>query len=92
MIDFEGWPTTAAGLIAALAAGIRTDRLLRLYVRNRMATNSEQRRRAHSALQTKSLVRLAGRRLTTIRVIERNADGYRSIEINGSDRPDRRTA
>jgi hypothetical protein len=89
MDEVGGWLAAAA---AVLAVGVGADRLLRAYLAQRTLLQLERQRAKREAKQRKGLVRLVGDRGATVRIIERDADGFRMIEVEDPERIDRRAA
>ncbi len=90
MIDLGDWLAVAAALATVSAAGVGAGRLLRVHLAQRTLLQVERQRSKRSARRTEGLIRLAGDRRATVRVVERDTDGFRMIEID--DPGDRRAA
>ena len=90
MIDVGGWLALAAAVAVAMVAG--ADRLLRAYLAQRTLLKLERQRAKREAGRRKGLVRLVDGRRATVRIVERDADGFRMIEVENPERIDRRAA
>jgi hypothetical protein len=75
MIDVAGWATAAAGAIG-MAGG-----LLRLHLKQRERV--ERERSARSAARMSGIARIVHHPHARVRVVERDGDGERVIEIGG---------
>lgn len=92
MIDVEGWLALAAAVAVAVAMVAGADRLLRAYLAQRTLLKLERQRAKRESGRRKGLVRLVGGRRATVRIVERDADGFRMIEVENPERIDRRAA
>ena len=90
MNEVGGWLALAAAVLAAVGAG--ADRLLRAYLAQRMLLQLERQRAKREAKRSRGLVRLVGDRRATVRIVERDSDGFRVIAVEDPERTDRRAA
>jgi len=92
MIDVYAWVAAGAGLLASAAAAVNVGRLLRAHLRQRARVQLERERSARSIARTTGLTRMLDRPHTTVRVVERDSDGERLIEIGRPGGPEEKAA
>jgi hypothetical protein len=85
MIDVAGWVAAAAGSAGVIASTIKVGGLLRIHLRQRARTRLEQERSARSAARMSGIASIAHHPHARVRVVERDGDGERMIEIGGHD-------
>lgn len=90
MIEVGGLLAIAAAVVVAAAAGV--NRLLHVYLAQRMLLQLERQRAKCEAGKSRQLVRLVGNRCATVRIVERDSNGFRLIEVDNQERTDRRAA
>ena len=83
MIDIYTWLAAGTGLLGAAAASINMGRLLRAQLRHRALVQQERERTTRSIARTTGLAHLFRHPPARIRIIERDDDGERLIEIGG---------
>jgi hypothetical protein len=83
MIDINAWPAGGAGLLCATAAAVNLSVLLRTHLRHRALVRLERERSARSIARTAEVVRMLHHPHARVRVVERDSDGERLIEIGG---------
>lgn len=81
MIDVDAWVAAGAGLLGTAAAAINASSLLRAYLRQRGQVQLERERSARSIARTAGLTRAVRQPHATVRMVERDSDGERLIEI-----------
>jgi hypothetical protein len=92
MIDITAWVAAGAGLLGTAAAAVKVDSLLRTYLRQRTYVQLERERSARSIVRAAGLTRILHQPRATVRMVERDVDGERLIEIGQPDRNEERAA
>lgn len=81
MIDIDAWVVAGAGLLTTVATAANLGRLLQATLRQRAKVELERERSARSIARTAGLTRMLRQPHATVRVVERDSDGERLIEI-----------
>lgn len=81
MIDMNVWVAAGTGLLGAAVAVLNGGRLLRAHLRHRARVQLERERSVRSLARTSGLAQLLHHPHTRVRVVERDRDGERLIEI-----------
>jgi hypothetical protein len=84
MIDMNVWVAAGTGLLGVAVAALNGGRLLRTYLRNRAQVQLERERSTRSLARTTGLAQLLNHPYAKVRVVERDSDGERVIEIGES--------
>jgi hypothetical protein len=83
MIDINAWAASGAGLLGAAAAAVNVGALLRTHLRQRALVQLERERSARSIARTAGVAQMLHHPQARVRVVEKDSDGERLIEIGG---------
>jgi len=92
MIEIETWVAMGAGLLTAGAGAVNLGGLLRAFLRQRARLRLERERSARSAVRSAALVNLVRATQGKVRVVERDGDGHRTIDVDRSGNAGREAA
>jgi hypothetical protein len=92
MIDMDAWAAAGAGLLGTAAAAVNLGSLLRCHLRQRARVQLERERSARSIARTAGFAQMLHRPHTAVRMVERDIDGERVIEIGRRDRTNKEAA
>ncbi|MFI7544215.1 hypothetical protein [Actinoplanes sp. NPDC049599] len=81
MIDMNEWVAAGAGLLGTAVAALNGGRLLRTHLRHRTQVQLERERSTRSIARTTRLAQVFNHPHARVRVVERDGDGERLIEI-----------
>lgn len=81
MIDINDWVAAGAGLLGTAVATVNGGHLLRTHLRNRVQVQLERERSTRSIARATGMAHLLHHPPARVRVVERDADGERLIEI-----------
>ncbi|MEU8233990.1 hypothetical protein AB0C12_30765 [Actinoplanes sp. NPDC048967] len=81
MIDMNEWVAAGTGLLGAAVTVLNGGRLLGTHLRHRAQVKLERERSTRSLARTTGLTHLLNHPHARVRVVERDSDGERLIEI-----------
>ena len=84
MIDITAWAATGAGLLGAALATLNGRGLFRIYLRHRAQVQRERARSDRCAARVAGIADMLGHPQVRVRMVERDMDGERLIEIAGT--------
>ena len=83
MIDMNAWVTAGVGLLGAAVTVVNARGLLRTHLRQRAQVQLERERSTRSIARTNGIAQMLDRPHVMVRMVERDSDGERLIEIGG---------
>ncbi|MCA2218434.1 hypothetical protein [Jidongwangia harbinensis] len=81
MIDINAWLAAGAGLVGAAVTAVNLGGLLRTHLRQRVRVQLERERSARCIARAAGMAELVNNPRARIRMVERDDDGERLIEI-----------
>lgn len=89
MIDIGAWGAVLAGLAGTVAARVNVGRLIRTHLRQRTQVELERERSARVIARTAELAQVLRCLRGPVRMVERDSDGERLIEIGQAARTEK---